>query len=54
MVQISEQSAGFGTASMPAPSPDGRSIVFRGNGPDDGAMLWIRPLKRFSKSSSTQ
>ena len=39
------QSGGFGMASMPAPSPDGGSIVFRGNGPEDDAMLWIRPLE---------
>ena len=35
----------FGISSMPLPSPDGRSLVFRGNGPEDGAMLWTRPLE---------
>ena len=34
-----------GFASMPLPSPDGRSLVFRGNGPEDETMLWIRSLE---------
>ena len=33
-----------GFSRMPVPSPDGRSIVFNGKGPDDDAMLWVRPL----------
>ncbi len=35
----------FGVASMPLPSPDGRYIVFRGNGPEDDPVLWIRTLE---------
>ena len=41
-LDVGPSSSGF--SSMPVPSPDGRSIVFHGKGPDDDAMLWVRPL----------
>ena len=43
--EIGPASSGSGFSRMPVPSPDGRSIVFNGNGPDDDAMLWVRPLE---------